>query len=61
MTAEPGSTVGRSLLTPQATFSNTATWLALSEVNGERSHPAQRSLRRKPAIRAMRSSSDGQA
>ncbi len=41
-------------------FSNTATWLSLSEVKGARSQSAQRSRSRKPAIVAMRSSSDGQ-
>ena len=44
----------------QDSFSNTATWLSLSEVKGARSQPAQRSRSRKPAILAMRSSSDGQ-
>ena len=41
-------------------FSNTATWLSLPEVKRARSQPAQRSRSRKPAILAMRSSSDGQ-
>ena len=41
-------------------FSYTATWLWLSEVNGARSHPAQRSRSRNPAILAIRSSSEGQ-
>ena len=41
-------------------FSNTATWLWLADVKGIRSQPAQRSLSRKPAILAIRSSSDGQ-
>src|SRR6266567_3701262 len=40
-------------------FSNTATWLWLPEVNGARSQPAQRSRTRKPPILAIRSSSDG--
>ncbi len=40
-------------------FSNTATWLWLAEVNGARSQPAQRSRTRKPVILAIRSSSDG--
>src|SRR5205085_7190637 len=44
----------------QDSFSNTATWLSLPEVKGARSQPAQRSRSRKPAILAMRSSSDGQ-
>ena len=44
----------------QDSFSNTATWLSLSEVKGARSQPAQRSRSRKPVILAMRSSSDGQ-
>ena len=43
-----------------ASFSNTATWVVLSDVNGDRSQPAQRSRNRKPPNRAMRSSSDGQ-
>lgn len=44
----------------QGRFSNTVTWPGLSGVNGERSHPAQRSRRRKPVSLAIRSSSDGQ-
>ena len=43
----------------QAGFSYTTTWLVLSAVNGCRSQPAHRALRRKPASRAIRSSSDG--
>ncbi len=35
-------------------------WLWLSEVNGPRTQPAHRSRTRKPAILAMRSSSDEQ-
>jgi hypothetical protein len=40
-------------------FSNTATWLWLPEVNGARSQPAHRSRTRKPVIMAIKSSSDG--
>src|SRR5215471_10921804 len=40
-------------------FSKTATWLWLAEVNGARSQLAQRSRTRKPVILAIRSSSDG--
>ena len=42
-----------------AVFVQTETWEVLSLVNGARAHPLQRSRRVMPAIRAMRSSSDG--
>jgi len=45
---------------PQAGFRQTLTWWRLSLVNGSRRQPAQRASSRKPAISAMRSSSDGQ-
>lgn len=41
-------------------LAKTATWLLLSEVKADRSHPAQRSSSSKPATLAMRSSSEGQ-
>ncbi len=43
-----------------ASFSHTETCEVLAPVNGSRLHPLQRSRRRIPAIRAMRSSSAGQ-
>jgi hypothetical protein len=41
--------------------SKTETCFALVAVNGSRCHPAKRSRRRRPAIRPIKSSSDGQA
>ena len=43
----------------QAVFCHTETCEPLSDVNGSRFHPAQRSVSRMPAIRAIRSSSAG--
>ena len=42
-----------------AGFSHTETCWRLSPVNGSRRHPSQRSRRRRPASRAIRSSSAG--
>jgi hypothetical protein len=55
----PLSSYPASVTTGQGSFSNTATWLWLPEVNGTRSQPAQRSRTRNPVILAIRSSSDG--
>lgn len=55
----PGRHVNPSKAKLYGSFSNTATFLRLSEVNGALSHPGQRSRSRKLVILVMRSGSDG--
>ena len=50
---------GRGQPLGNAVFSHTETWLVLSLVNCSRPQPAQRSRKAIPAMRAIRSSSDG--
>ena len=59
--ATAGRLSGRGLADRQASwgFSQMETWLRLSPVNGVRCQSAHRCRRRRPAIRAMRSSSAG--